>query len=163
MHSFMVTAIRCEDDDLQAIIMWPPPFIDMIKSMRHPLLFKHFVSFLAYVERFTTPVKKTITMVNTSNKWKSFIINTNNVGYLYIFLSPVEAHIFIGEGAVGFVFSKIAAGTFSSPSWIAEFREQFLFFQVCIAFLHWKPTALFDWRPNNNFHIWERRVSCWNI
>lgn len=55
MHSFMVTAIWCEDDDLQAIIMWPPSFIDMIKSMRHPLLLKHFVSFFAYVERFTTP------------------------------------------------------------------------------------------------------------
>lgn len=56
MHSFMVTAVTWgadddddDDDDLQAIIMWPPSFIDMIKSMRHPLLFKHFVSFLAYV------------------------------------------------------------------------------------------------------------------
>lgn len=62
MHSFMVTAVRwCvdddDDDDLQAIIMWPPSFIDMIESMRHPLLFKHFVSFLAYVEGFTTPVE----------------------------------------------------------------------------------------------------------
>lgn len=61
MHSFTVTAvIWCveDDDDLQAIIMWPPSFIDMIKSMRHPLLLKHFVSFLAYVERLTTPVEK---------------------------------------------------------------------------------------------------------
>lgn len=58
MHSFVVTAmIWYEDDgDLQAIVMWPPSFIDMIKSMRHPLLLKHFVSFLAYVERFATPV-----------------------------------------------------------------------------------------------------------
>lgn len=62
MRSFRVTAmIWCVDDDadLQAIIMWPPSFIDMIESMRHPLLLKHFVSFLAYVERFTTPVEKT--------------------------------------------------------------------------------------------------------
>lgn len=62
MHSFMGTAVTwCvddDDDDLQAIIMWPPSFIDMIKSMRHPLLFKHFVSFLAYVQGFTTPVEE---------------------------------------------------------------------------------------------------------
>lgn len=62
MRSFTVTPmIWCvdNDDDLQAVIMGPPSFIDMIKSMRYPLLLKYFVSFLANVERFTTPVEKT--------------------------------------------------------------------------------------------------------
>lgn len=80
----MVTAMNwCVDDDLQAIIVWPPSFIDMIKSMRHPLLLKHFVSFLAYVERFTTPVgkriKKEIQIVNRPSKCKTSLYNQHMI------------------------------------------------------------------------------------
>lgn len=35
--------------------MWTPSFIDVIKSMRNPLLFKNFVSFLTDVERLASP------------------------------------------------------------------------------------------------------------
>lgn len=39
----------------QPIVMWTPSFIDVIKSMRNPLLLKNFVSFLTNVERFASP------------------------------------------------------------------------------------------------------------
>lgn len=35
--------------------MWTPSFIDVIKSMRNPLLFKNFVSFFTNVERLASP------------------------------------------------------------------------------------------------------------
>lgn len=35
--------------------MWTPSFIDVIKSMRNPLLLKNFVSFFTNVERFASP------------------------------------------------------------------------------------------------------------
>lgn len=38
--------------------MWTPSFIDVIKSMRNPLLFKNFVSFLTDVERLASPRNK---------------------------------------------------------------------------------------------------------
>lgn len=107
MHSFMVTAViwcvEDDDDDLQAIIMWPPSFIDMIKSMRHPLLLKHFVSFLAYVERLTTPVgkkkgkekkkkkKPKLLLCQLNGKLLHYIINTQ---YSYNFF-PRESMPFL--------------------------------------------------------------------
>lgn len=94
MHSFMVTAVRwCvddDDDDLQAIIMWPPSFIDMIESMRHPLLFKHFVSFLAYVEGFTTPVEGK--RREEENKWLIWKVNGK---VLYYVINAILIQLFL--------------------------------------------------------------------
>lgn len=47
--------MQCWGDESQPIVMWTPSFIDVIKSMRNPLLFKNFVSFLTNVERFASP------------------------------------------------------------------------------------------------------------
>lgn len=47
--------MQCWGDESQPIVMWTPSFIDVIKSMRKPLLFKNFVSFLTNVERFASP------------------------------------------------------------------------------------------------------------
>lgn len=51
--------MKCWDGESQPIVMWTPSFIDVIKSMRDPLLFKNFVSFLTNVERLASPrIKK---------------------------------------------------------------------------------------------------------
>lgn len=39
----------------QPIVMWTPSFIDVVKSVRHPLLLKNSVSLLTDVERFASP------------------------------------------------------------------------------------------------------------
>lgn len=35
--------------------MWAPSFIDVVESVRNPLLLKNFVSFLTNVERLASP------------------------------------------------------------------------------------------------------------
>lgn len=122
--------------------MWPPSFIDMIKSMRHPLLLKYSVSFLAYVERFTTPVERN----KNQNKWLicqrngkllHYIINT---WYSYNYFSQAKCAFYL-RGPFGFDFSKVTAGTSSSPSWIVGSRRHLLFSQACTAWkLHSFPT-----------------------
>lgn len=48
--------LRCVS---QPIVMWTPSFIDVVKSVRNPLLLKNFVSLLTDVERFASPATQT--------------------------------------------------------------------------------------------------------
>lgn len=50
--------MQCQGGESQPIVMWTPSFIDVIKSMRNPLLFKNFVSFFTNVERLASPRMK---------------------------------------------------------------------------------------------------------
>lgn len=50
--------MQCCRGESEPIVVWTPSFIDVIKSMRDPLLFKNFVSFLTNVERLASPRKK---------------------------------------------------------------------------------------------------------
>lgn len=47
--------MQCCGGESEPIVVWTPSFIDVIKSMRDPLLLKNFVSFLANVERLASP------------------------------------------------------------------------------------------------------------
>lgn len=50
--------MQCCGGESEPIVVWTPSFIDVIKSMRDPLLLKNFVSFLTNVERLASPRKK---------------------------------------------------------------------------------------------------------